>query len=46
VLRDEAEKILEEHRKTLIAEWGRAPRQYGGEGALVIFMKNNTAENE
>lgn len=39
VLRDEVERFLHEEGKTQVAEWGRAPRQYGGDGALVLFMK-------
>ncbi len=46
VLRDEAEKYLETDGKALIAEWGRAPRQHGGEGALVVFLKKTKPENE
>ena len=46
VLRNEAEKILASEDHSLIAEWGRAPRQYGGEGALVIFLKKTTMENK
>ncbi len=39
VLRDEAERYLAENGRRLVAEWGRAPRQYGGKGALVVFLK-------
>ncbi len=46
VLRDEAEKVLATAGNPLIAEWGRAPRQYGGEGALVVFLKKSTQEHE
>ncbi len=46
VLRNEAERFLAAEGKTLVAEWGRAPRQYGGEGALVVFLKKTTAENK
>ncbi len=46
VLRDEAEKFLAAEGQPLIAEWGRAPRQYGGEGALVVFLKKTTSENK
>jgi DNA-nicking Smr family endonuclease len=46
VLRDEAEKFLAAAGKSMIAEWGRAPRQYGGEGALVVFLKRTTSEDE
>ncbi len=39
VLRDEAEKYLAVHGKLQVAEWARAPNQYGGSGALVLFLK-------
>ncbi|MDO3377023.1 Smr/MutS family protein [Geoalkalibacter halelectricus] len=41
VLRSELERFLEEEGRTWAVEWGRAPRRYGGEGALVIFLKNS-----
>jgi DNA-nicking Smr family endonuclease len=44
VLRDEAERFFAGEGKKLIAEWGRAPRQYGGEGALVVFLKKALKE--
>lgn len=39
VLRTEIEKFLAEQGRLWAVEWGRAPRRYGGEGALVVFMK-------
>ncbi|MCF6179838.1 MAG: Smr/MutS family protein [Geopsychrobacter sp.] len=45
VLRDEAERYLAAEGKALVAEWGRAPRQYGGAGALVIFLKKTIQEH-
>lgn len=39
VLREEAEHYLRSGVDNLVAEWGRAPKEYGGSGALVIFMK-------
>lgn len=39
VLRDEVEHFLSGEGKKLVAEWGRAPREYGGDGALVVFLK-------
>lgn len=39
VLRNEVERFLRGEGRQLIAEWARAPRQYGGEGALVVFLK-------
>jgi len=38
VLRQAVEDFLSGPGEKLIAEWGRAPRQYGGEGALVVFL--------
>lgn len=39
VLRTDLESFLAEEGRTWAVEWGRAPRQYGGAGALVIFLK-------
>lgn len=39
VLRDEIERYLTIQAGAWVAEWGRAPRQYGGDGALVVFLR-------
>lgn len=40
VLRHEAERFLAgEEGAKLVAEWGRAPKEYGGDGALVLFLR-------
>ncbi len=39
VVRAEVELFLNTEGKPLVSEWGRAPRQYGGEGALIVFLK-------
>jgi DNA-nicking Smr family endonuclease len=39
ILRDEAELFLSGEGKKFIAEWGRAPKQYGGDGVLVLFLR-------
>ncbi|BCR04496.1 DNA mismatch repair protein MutS [Desulfuromonas versatilis] len=39
VLRAEVERLLGQELRELVLEWGRAPRQYGGEGALVVFLR-------
>lgn len=39
VLRSDIEKYLTTHSSAWVVEWGRAPRQYGGEGALVVFLR-------
>lgn len=40
VLRQTAESFLASAEGTrLVAEWGRAPRKYGGDGALVLFLR-------
>lgn len=44
VLREEVERLLRDQGKGPIAEWGRAPRQYGGDGAVVVFLKKRPAE--
>ena len=40
VLRDEAEQFLAAQCAGRVAEWGRAPKQYGGNGALAVFLRN------
>ena len=42
VLRNEAERFLAEEGGKLVAEWGRAPKQYGGDGALVLFLRKGS----
>lgn len=39
VLRQEVERYLSLEAKAWVVEWGRAPRQLGGDGALVVFLK-------
>ena len=39
VLRDDIEQYLATSARAWVAEWGRAPRQYGGDGALVVFLR-------
>lgn len=39
VLRSDVEQYLRTRASAWVAEWGRAPRQYGGEGALVVFLR-------
>lgn len=39
VLRREVERLLGEGAGAGVAEWGRAPGRYGGEGALVVFLR-------
>jgi len=39
VLRSDVEEYLRTRASAWVAEWGRAPRQYGGEGALVVFLR-------
>lgn len=38
VLRNEVERYLSAEGRKHIVEWSRAPRQYGGDGALVLFL--------
>lgn len=42
VLRDAAEDFLIHEAAAVIAEWGRAPKEFGGDGALVVFLKKKT----
>ena len=39
VLRQEAERFLGGEGRKSVAEWGRASKQYGGDGALVLFLR-------
>ena len=39
VLRKDMELYLSSEGKAWVSEWGRAPRQYGGNGALVVFIR-------
>ena len=39
VLRSDIENYLTSHAGAWVIEWGRAPRQFGGEGALVVFLR-------
>lgn len=42
VLRNEAERFLATEGRKWVVEWVRAPKQYGGSGALVLFLKKQT----
>ncbi len=43
VLRSEAERFLSNEGRTWVLEWGRAPRSYGGEGALIAFLRSQAS---
>jgi len=38
VLRNEVERYLSLEGRKQVIEWSRAPRQYGGNGALILFL--------
>jgi len=40
VLRQETERFIKGAGNADIAEWGWAPKKFGGEGAIVLFLKN------
>ena len=42
VLRLETERFLSGEGASMIAEWGIAPNQFGGQGALVLFLKKKS----
>jgi DNA-nicking Smr family endonuclease len=42
VIRTEVERYLASEAQAWVSEWGRAPRHYGGEGALVVFLRRRT----
>jgi DNA-nicking Smr family endonuclease len=44
VLRSAMESLLNE-KKEQVVEWGVAPRRYGGEGALVVFLRQSGQKN-
>ena len=44
VLRQAMEKFLGQQRE-LVIEWGVAPRRYGGDGALVVFLRGIGSES-
>ncbi|HBT82891.1 MAG: hypothetical protein A2091_07745 [Desulfuromonadales bacterium GWD2_61_12] len=46
VLRDELERYLSHDAAAWVAEWGRAPGNLGGEGALVVFLKGRKGGGE
>ncbi len=39
VLRNAVERFLAAEAGEMIVEWGRAPKEYGGEGAVVLFLR-------
>jgi len=45
VLRKEIERYLQHEAAAWVAEWGRAPARFGGEGALVVFLKGRRGTN-
>ena len=42
VLRNQAEHFLGTEGRRSVIEWGRAPKQLGGEGALVLFLRKKS----
>ena len=43
ILRTEAERFLQNEASQVVAEWGRAPKQYGGDGALILFLREKSS---
>lgn len=41
VLRDDMEKYLSHDASDRVVEWGRAPARYGGDGALVVYLRSS-----
>ncbi len=41
VLRSAVEDLLQRGGNDQVVEWGRAPRQYGGDGAIVLFLRRH-----
>lgn len=46
VLRDELERYLSHDAAAWVVEWGRAPGNLGGDGALVVFLKGRKGGGE
>ncbi len=46
VLRSEIERFLAAEGRQWVVEWGRAPRRYGGDGALAIFLRSDKKGRE
>lgn len=42
VLRNEVECYLNSNSDGLVAEWNRSPKEYGGEGALILFIRKKS----
>jgi DNA-nicking Smr family endonuclease len=43
VLRQAMEKLLNQQREHVL-EWSVAPRRFGGDGALIVFLRQVVAE--
>jgi len=41
VLRDDMERYLSHDASAWVVEWGRAPARYGGDGALVVYLRSS-----
>lgn len=41
VLRTSLEEYLQSRSHPAVVEWGRAPHEYGGKGALVVFLRRS-----
>lgn len=46
ILRDTIERYLSHEARAWVAEWGRAPGNLGGAGALVVFLRGGRATPE
>ena len=42
VLRNAIEAYLQSNSHRAVVEWGRAPREHGGDGALVVFLRSRS----
>ena len=42
ILRDEVERYLSDQGNSYVIEWGRAPKQHGGAGALILFLRHRS----
>lgn len=44
ILRDAVEQFFSGEGRKLVAEWGRATKQYGGDGAFILFLRKKLKE--
>jgi DNA-nicking Smr family endonuclease len=46
VLRSDMQRYLANEARAWVVEWGRAPARYGGDGALVVFLRSHRKQGQ